>query len=131
MVNSQGKWRAIVKIWRNNRAAQQLPAPGAPQPTTPAEHTLALLRVPRQPRKPIRSYWANRDMALNILVQYLEQIPKGQHATTQSYRAWAKQQPYRTPGLDAFRKHGSWAAMLELAHERMLEDEQAKRSDNN
>jgi hypothetical protein len=123
MVNSPSKWRAIIKVWRNNRAKLELPAPGTPQPTTPAEHTLVLLRVPRQPRKPIRSYWANRDKVLSILIMYLKQIPKGQHATTQSYRAWAKQQPSRTPGLDAFRKHGGWAAMLELAHERMLENE--------
>ncbi len=123
VIGSQKRWSKIIKLWRSKRAAQRLPAPGAPQPTTSTEHALALLRVPRQPKKTVHSLWGSRERCLDILIQYLEQIPKNKHATGRGYAAWAKQQPYRTPDLEAFKKHGGWAAMLELAHEKMLESE--------
>jgi hypothetical protein len=120
MITAQQKWGEVIQAWKQQRETKGLPAPAPAQPTTTGEHSIALMRVPRRPRHNYTSRWKNHERCLDILIRYLEQLPAKEHATTNSYEVWATSQTDPAPSLPAFKQHGGWGTMLELAYKKML-----------
>jgi len=111
-------WREWVKEWKAGRRRQGLPVPDRPPPRRLKPDYTRNIGAAR-PDEHRQGSWTDPNDCIAVLVRYLSQLPKGQHATMNGYAAWAKEQP-RAPDPTGLKRHGGWLKMIQLARKQML-----------
>lgn len=112
--------------WKEQRAAQGLPAPAAPPPPSQrADYTRDVGAA--RPGETRRENIHPLEACVEWMRRYLEGLPASTHSTRRSYRDWARQ--HGAPGptlLDT--KHGGFSRVRRLAQERIRTERLARHS---
>jgi hypothetical protein len=119
MMSGKRAWAEVIAVWRRRREADGLSAPQPAEAPTAGESALVGMRLPTKPKKTKATAWSDPEKCLLAITRYLEQVPKSKHANALDYNAWANQ-GQRGPSVGTLQKHGGWAKMREIAHQRML-----------
>jgi hypothetical protein len=130
-------WTESVAQWKKERQSRNQDVPAEPPPRDKRPNYREDVQAAR-PGERRQANWANIEDILPHVITYLEQLPAGALATRDDYARWAKQQraaatgtltsastaatgktSHPPPSKDAIQKHGGWAQVSALAHERI------------
>jgi hypothetical protein len=107
-------WSEYIAEWKARRRERGLPVPVGPPPKSERPDYAKDVGAAFDGHNRGRKDWNDIEAAVDVVIRYLDELPRGRSPSTRDYEDWATGKP-NAPRTERFSRHGGWLAVLARA----------------